>query len=128
MDPAAAAAAFLQMQQQMQAQAQQMAQLQQLMQQQQQQLALQPPAAAAAAPRVDRPRLPAPAAYDGKAASLDKWIADLRQQFEWYGITLDADRMRFATGFIEGSARDWWTALASAARPTAFEDLVAAIY
>ena len=127
MDPTAAAA-FLQMQQQMQAQAQQMAQLQQLLQQQQQQLAHQPPAAAAAAaPRVDRPRLPAPAAYDGKAASLDKWIADLRQQFEWYGITLDADRMRFATGFIEGSARDWWTALASAARPTAFEDLVAAL-
>ena len=76
---------------------------------------------------MDRPRLPAPAAYEGKATSLDKWVADLQQQFEWYGITVDADRMRFATGFLDGSARDWWTAIAPAARPTAFSDFVAAL-
>jgi len=123
MDPASVQL-FQQMQQQMQAQAQQMAQLQQQL------LAHQPAAAAAAAvaaPRMDRPRLPAPAAYEGKSTSLDKWIADLQQQFEWYGITLDTDRMRFATGFIEGSARDWWTAIALAARPTAFDDFVTAL-
>ena len=128
MDPAAAQAALEQMHQQMQAQALQMAQLQQQLQQQQQALVHQPPAAAvAAAPRMDRPRLPPPSPFEGKSASLDRWIADMQQQFEWYAITTDAERLRFATGFVSGSARDWWTATAPAARPTTFADLVTAL-
>ena len=120
MDPAATVA-LQQMQQQMQQQAQLVAMLQQQLQQQQPQQ--QPPHA----PRSLAPRLPPPPAFDGKSASLDAWVADMEQQFEWYGALADADRMRFATGFITGSARDWWTATAAAARPTTWGAFLAAL-
>lgn len=118
-----AAAAFAAMQQQMQQQAQIIAQLQQQLQQQQHQPMPQQPAPAARF----TPRLPAPPAFDGKSAKLDSWVADMEQQFEWYVVQSDADRMRFAAGFISGSARDWWTATAAAARPTTWETFVAAL-
>src|SRR5680860_1549368 len=95
---------------------------QQLSQQQQ-----QAAAAAAAAPRPRAPRLPPPAAFEGAASKLDDWVADMLQQFEFYGTALDADRLRFAAGFLKGSAREWWTALASAARPATWADFVVAL-
>ena len=131
MDPAAVQAAFQQMQQQI-------AMLQQ-------QLAHQPAAAhavaaAAAAPRIDRPRLPPPAQYDGRsAAALDGWLRELQQQFDWYGMADDAGRLRFAGALLKGTALDWWASLTDAAaaaggaallppestRPTTYADFVA---
>ncbi len=127
-----AAAVYAAMQQQVQQQAQLIAQLQQQLQQQQHQPMLQQqqpqqqqPQPAPAARFT--PRLPAPLAFDGKSTRLDSWIADMEQQFEWYAVQSDVDRMRFAAGFISGSARDWWTATAAAARPTTWETFVAAL-
>ena len=119
---AAAAVAMQQLQMQMQQQAQVIAALQQQLQQQQPQQ--QPPLAA---PRAFTPRLPAPPPFSGKSASLDSWIADMEQQFEWYAVPNDADRMRFAAGFITGSARDWWTTTAAAARPATWVTFLEAL-
>ena len=81
----------------------------------------------AAAPQGARPRLPAPAAFDGAASKLDEWRADLLQQFDYYGITSDAERLRFAAGHMRGSARDWWTYLEAAARPATWDALIVAL-
>ena len=68
-------------------------------------------AGAPPAPRAAEPRIPAPAQYDGKAAALDDWLSELGQQFAWYGASTgtDALRLRFATAYLRGAARDWWT-------------------
>jgi len=92
--------------------------------QQQQQAAA---AAPAAAPQGPRPRLPAPAAFDGAASKLDEWRADLLQQFDYYGIASDAERLRFAAGHMRGAARDWWTYLAAEARPATWDALIIAL-
>lgn len=67
-------------------------------------------------PRVERPRMPAPASYEGKASTLDEWIVELEQQFEWYQTHTELERLRFATAFMKGTARDWWLNLAVPAR------------
>src|SRR5680860_1011144 len=94
--------------------------------QQQQQIAAAAPAVAAA-PQAPRPRLPAPAAFDGAASRLDEWRADLQQQFEYYGTHSDAERLRFAAGFIKGAARDWWVHLTDAARPATWDAFLVAL-
>lgn len=71
-----------------------------------------------------KPRIPAPAAYEGAAAALDDWVAELEQQFDWYR-TADAEKVQFATAFLKGAARDWWKHLAS--RPADWAGLVAAL-
>ena len=75
---------------------------------------MQPHAAAVGPPRVDRPKLPSPPSYDGKAAALDEWVSDLDQQFDWYQMSAEADRLRFATAYLKSAARDWWTHLGAA--------------
>lgn len=122
MDAAAAAQAFQQMQQQIVA-------LQQALQQ------YQAPPAPAAAPRVERPRLPPPAQYDGRSAvALDGWLRELQQQFDWYRTTDDAGRLQFAGALLKGVALDWWASLsdssssaspAESARPTTYAEFVA---
>jgi hypothetical protein len=67
-----------------------------------------PPAAPAAA--VVRPRLPAPAFFEGRADTLDEWIADINQQIAWYAMN-EADTIRLAVGFVRGAARDWMAGL-----------------
>ena len=106
---------------------QQIAQLQQVVAQQMQQ---QPhPAAAphAAAPTPQRPRLPAPAAFEGAASKLDEWRADLQQQMRYYHMTTDAQQLEFAAGFVRGAARDWWEHLDAAARPATWDALITAL-
>jgi hypothetical protein len=93
---------------------QQMQQRMQQMQQQADQAAAQQQRAAAAvapsaAPAV-RPRLPAPATFEGRAETLDEWIADINQQISWYTMG-EAEIIRFAGGFMRGAARDWMTSL-----------------
>jgi Retrotransposon gag protein/Zinc knuckle len=109
-DPAAALeqmqAAMLQLHQQMQ----------QMQRAQQQQAVVPGGAPSAYAPRVERPRLPAPATYEGQASALDEWGAEMEQQYDWYGTHDEKERLRTATAFLRGAARDWWTHLASADR------------
>jgi hypothetical protein len=83
-------------------------------QQQQQHQPHQPHQPAAARPA--QPRLASPPAYDGKSADLDEWFSVLDQQFEWYGMTLDEERIKFAAVHFRGSARDWWQNLTAAHR------------
>lgn len=68
----------------------------------------------ASAHRVERPKVPAPPCYDGKASALDEWEAELNQQFEWYGTNAEIDRLRFAAVYLKGTARDWWIHLPEA--------------
>lgn len=70
---------------------------------------------ASSAPRFERgPRISPPQSFDGKSSALDEWIVELNQQFEWYGTNTEAERIRFATMFLKGAARDWWMHLPSA--------------
>jgi hypothetical protein len=109
-DPAAALeqmqAAMLQLHQQMQQ-----------MQQMQQHPTVAPGGAQSAyAPRIERPRLPAPATYEGQASALDEWGVEMEQQYDWYRTHDEKERLRTATAFLRGAARDWWTHLAPADR------------
>jgi Retrotransposon gag protein len=61
-----------------------------------------------AAPRVERPRLPPPAPFDGKSAALDEWAVVMQQQFDWYASS-EAEKLRMAVAFQKGAALDWWT-------------------
>jgi hypothetical protein len=111
---------------------QEMLHLQRVVQSQQQQIAaVQQPAAPSGGGAVkhgaDRPRLPAPTAFEGSAASLDDWLCDLRQQFDWYTTVDDAGRLAFATAFLRSAARDWWSNLAAAIRPKTWTDFEAAL-
>jgi hypothetical protein len=65
------------------------------------------------APRSERPRLPPPATYDGKSSTLDDWVVEVNQQFDWYGTANEVERLRVATAFLKGAARDWWVQLPS---------------
>ena len=134
MDPTASAA-LLQMQQQLQQQMQQQfAAMQAQLTQQLQPVPTPVIEPRSAAPRVDRPRLPAPPSYDGRSASaLDGWMAKLQQQFDWYGMNDDSARLQFATALLDGSALDWWSSLVEAngapqsalTRPATYEGFVA---
>jgi uncharacterized membrane protein YgcG len=136
-------AALAQMQQQLQHQqaaaAQQQAVLLQHLQHMEQQLAAARPAPPAApvvalapvvaqhASRPDRPRLSAPAKYAGGGPALDQWLNEMARQFDFYLMTDDGERIRYATVNMEGAAYDWWTHLAAAARPATWALLEAAL-
>jgi hypothetical protein len=116
--------------------AQQAASLQQLqarLQQQQQQLqaqqAHQQQVAAAAGPSgsaaaggaaaaASRPRIPAASNYEGSPTRLDGWLREMQQQFDWYRLTSDADRVSMARAQLRGNALDWWSTLSSATSTT----------
>jgi uncharacterized membrane protein YgcG len=84
--------------------------------------------AAPAAPAASRiagpaaPRLPPPVTFEGRAAALDEWLADIQQQITWYGMG-EADAIRFAGAFMRGAARDWLLGLAAV--PATWVQLVA---
>jgi hypothetical protein len=84
-----------------------------------------PGGAGAAAARPSGPRLPPPKEYDGKAAALEDWLADLQQQFDWYGTADEADRLRLAAACLRGAAREWWAHLAT--QPASWAALCEAI-
>ena len=63
-----------------------------------------------------QPRLNAPPAYEGKAAALDEWEVDMQQQFDWYRMDAEADRVHMAAAFLKGPARDWYIHLPAAER------------
>lgn len=66
------------------------------------------PAAHGGARRPDRPRLPPPKKFDGRSSTLDAWETECLQQFEWYDMPDDVERVKFAVAFTEGAAYDWW--------------------
>jgi hypothetical protein len=94
--------------------AQQNQHLQQQLAQHAQVLPPQPQAGAAAhehspgGRRHDRPRLPPPKKFDGRSTTLDAWETECLQQFEWYDMADDVERVKFAVAFTEGAAYDWW--------------------
>lgn len=106
MDPAIAQA-LQQMQQQMQSlQAQHAQQIQQL--QAAAAAAAHAPAAVATPPAHGGMRIAPPAHYDGDKPALDDWLAAMRQQFAWYGISTDAGRVGTGAAHLAGPAFEWW--------------------
>ena len=108
----------------------QMQMMQQQLQQVQSQLQQSQASASSAAALVraqSAARIPPPPAYAGMSTKLDEWVADIQQQFEWYNLAADDTQLRFAYGFLKGSARDWWTNTPAASRPTTWLTLVAAL-
>ena len=77
-------------------------------------------AAAAAAPhqgggyRGSGMRIPAPAAYDGNATTIETWVSAMRQQFAYHRATHDETEMvHMASGVVKGPALDWLNSLVS---------------
>jgi hypothetical protein len=77
----------------------------------------QPPAAPGPArmPPMRTPELPK---FDGKAAKLDSWLADITMALEYHGDILTAtQKVAFTAMHLAGAARDWWQSLAVESRP-----------
>ena len=71
-------------------------------------------AAAAAAPAPAGPRrakIPAASNFAGTASQLDSWLREMKQQFDWYQYTADAEQAAMAAAQLRGVALDWWSAL-----------------
>jgi hypothetical protein len=73
--------------------------------------AMLPPAA-----RVERPRLPSPPMFEGKASALDDWERTMNKQFAWYHTPDSIDRVHFAEAYLCGAADDWWQHLPPATK------------
>lgn len=68
-------------------------------------------AQAAAARAPSRTKIPAASNYSGSAHTLDNWLREMEQQFDWYGYNSHAERVAMAAAQLRGSALDWWHAL-----------------
>lgn len=95
----------------------QMMQLHQQAQQQQQQLqaaqhmAQQAQAQAQAPSHPSLPKIRPPSQFKGEMGfAVDDWIAELEQQFAYYGRSFpdDASRIKFAVAYLHGPAVHWW--------------------
>ena len=82
---------------------------------------------AAQAARMPSVRVDAPKKFDGSIKTLDTWLSSTVQQFEYHEHDTDAKRVRFAAVLLDGAARDWWQQLDANAKPTRWDDLVAAL-
>ena len=121
MDAAAVEQALRAMQAQLQQQAAQL--------QQHQQAAAAAVAAAAhapAAPARPRAKIPSASSYSGSPSLLDSWLREMRQQFEWYTCTADAEQVAMAAVHLKGVALDWWCSQLSAAEQFALRASYAA--
>jgi hypothetical protein len=82
------------------------------------------------APRAPEPRMPPPHTFEGRTNTLDTWLAALSRQFAWYGYASpanDAQRIRFATGYLSAAAWDWWEHAPSALHTGSWSDFVDAL-
>lgn len=68
-------------------------------------------AQAAAARAPPRSKIPAASNYTGSAHTLDNWLREMEQQFDWYGYNSNAERVAMAAAQLRGAALDWWHAL-----------------
>ena len=68
-------------------------------------------AQAAAARAPPRTKIPAASNYAGSAHTLDNWLREMEQQFEWYGYNSHAERVAMAAAQLRGTALDWWHTL-----------------
>ena len=59
------------------------------------------PLAVAPPPRMPFMRIAAPPSYDGSIGALDKWLATIVQQFDFYAIVTDADRIRYCRRVVD---------------------------
>jgi len=55
-----------------------------------------------------RPKIKEPSLYAGDPLKLDGWFQELSQQFRWYQLSADGDRISLATAHLRGPALDWW--------------------
>ena len=90
----------------------------------QQQASAAPAASAAAAAAQSaassasrRTKIPPASNYAGSAHTLDNWLREMQQQFDWYGYNSDAERVAMAAAQLRGAALDWWSTLAAADKP-----------
>jgi hypothetical protein len=59
--------------------------------------------------------------YDGSAAALDDWLAEIERQTAWYSMS-ETEGLRMAAGFLKpGPALDWWKHLPQ--KPTSCHEL-----
>lgn len=80
----------------------------------QQQASAAPAASATAAASPRRTKIPPASNYAGSAHTLDNWLREMQQQFEWYNYNSNAERVAMAAAQLRGAALDWWSTLASA--------------
>lgn len=90
----------------------------------QQQASAAPAASAAAAAAQSaassaqrRTKIPPASNYAGSAHTLDNWLREMQQQFDWYCYNSDAERVAMAAAQLRGAALDWWSTLADADKP-----------
>ena len=77
-----------------------------------------------------RTKTPAASNYMGSAHTLDNWLREMEQQFDWYGYNSDAERVAMAAAQLRGTALDWWHALDSEEKQllrASFADLTRAL-
>ena len=70
--------------------------------------------AAPAAQHARRAKIPAASNFAGTASLLDGWLREMKQQFDWYQYTADAEQVAMAAAQLRGVALDWWSALSAA--------------
>jgi len=83
------------------------------------------PAAAAASDVRRATKIAAPSNFSGSALSLDSWLRELQQQFDWYRYNDDADRVALAGAHLRSSALDWWHSLSEELRAPLADDYAA---
>jgi hypothetical protein len=66
--------------------------------------------AAAASATQHRTKIPAASNFSGTASTLDGWLREMRQQFDWYKYIADAEQVAMAAAQLRGNALDWWAA------------------
>lgn len=70
-------------------------------------------ASAAAVSTPYRPKIKPPSNYAGSALALDSWMREMTQQFTWYRITSNTERVAMACAHLSGAALDWWWSLSA---------------
>lgn len=82
---------------------------------------------AAPAPRAPSIRILPPKEYVGTIGGVDDWLSSLQQQFDYYHLSTDAERIHTAAVLMRGGALDWWQALRGNALPTTWGAFVTAL-
>ena len=99
-----------------------------LQQQQQQAASSVAPPQSHSAPRL--PKIRAPSTYSGGGGfAADDWLSEMAQQFSYYGAQFpdDTARIRYAVGFLSGTALKWWETASADQLPTTWDEFVTLI-
>jgi Retrotransposon gag protein/Zinc knuckle len=72
-------------------------------------------------------RIAPPAHYNGSTPPLDDWLASIRQQFAFYQLASNAERVRFAAAHLKGPALDWWEHPGAGSVPSTWAEIEAGL-